>query len=94
MFTGTFGRIKGTLSIGCGYVNAKTGFGGYAGKSPWVVVYQRELFIPMNAMVKSYGNGSEFASLWNKYCVGPPDDTAALSVKKPAKHKAPGPSSP
>jgi hypothetical protein len=80
-FSGTYGRIRGDLGIGCGYVNAKNGFGGMTGKSPWIWVYDRKAMVPVSGMVRSNSNSGTFNPLWNKYCAGP-DEVR----KAPASH--------
>jgi hypothetical protein len=68
VFTETDGRVKGSLHVACGYVNAKNSFGALAGASPWLVIVESK-----TSMIASGENAGKFNPLWNKYCVGPQD---------------------
>lgn len=46
----------------CGYVNAKNGFGGYSGATPFVVIGE-------GGVIEDDSNARRFARGWNKACV-------------------------
>lgn len=66
-FGDSFGRLKHGKRVACGYVNARNGFGGYAGSTPWVMVVED------NVLLFRGGDGGRFARTWNRYCTGDPD---------------------
>lgn len=54
-------HVDGKTVLACGWVNAKIGFGGYTGKTPFVGG-------PGGAMIQSDDNAETFRKLWNRVC--------------------------
>lgn len=71
-FGDSFAWLKRGERVACGSINAKNGFGAMAGATRWIVRVDKSV-----ALLKEPGNGATFAPMWNRYCVGAPDDLKA-----------------
>lgn len=74
-FGKSLGRLKYGKRVACGFVNAKNGFGGYTGETPWVMVVEDGI-----VMIRPSQGGRGFDKVWNRYCTGDAD------TEEPAAH--------
>lgn len=60
-FSDVTGHVDGKTVLACGWVNAKNGFGGYTGRTPFIGG-------PGGATIKENDNADTFRELWNRVC--------------------------
>ncbi len=71
-FGESFAWLRRGERVACGSINALNSFGAMAGATRWIVRVDKGV-----VLLKEPGNGTTFAPMWNRYCVGAPDDLKA-----------------